>query len=204
MNNYTIPRNQPHQHQQVQHQAPQHNTQPQVQVQPHSIRHIVVLDSAGNNRVTVPVVTAGQNIQVYTTAAGVVTTSSSAPAVPAPQSNRSVQILNFGDALAARAAAAAAQNSVNNTVNLANIQTAVNPVITAAAATSSHHHQPTTRQGLAAANRQFSVSGNGSGGPADNVAAPGPSGGSGGGSGAAAAGAEPILVDSDSDDNSGR
>lgn len=213
MNNYTIPRNQPHQHQQVQQQAPQHDAQPQVQVQPHSIRHIVVLDSSGNNRVTVPVVTAGQNIQVYTTAAGVVTTSSSGASVPAPQSDRSVQILNFGDALAARAAAAAAQNSVNNPVNLANIQTVSNPVITAAAqaaTTSSHHHQPTTRQGLAAANRQFSVLGNGSGGPADNVAgevvvhtsAPGPSGG-GGGSGAAAAGAEPILVDSDSDDNSG-
>ena len=213
MNNYTIPRNQPHQHQQVQQQPQQQNAQPQVQVQPHSIRHIVVLDSSGNNRVTVPVVTAGQNIQVYTTAAGVVTTSSSGASVPAPQSDRSVQILNFGDALAARAAAAAAQNSVNNPVNLANIQTVSNPVITAAAqaaTTSSHHHQPTTRQGLAAANRQFSVLGNGSGGPADNVAgevvvhtsAPGPSGG-GGGSGAAAAGAEPILVDSDSDDNSG-
>merc|ERR1719457_426634 len=52
--------------------------------------------------------------------------------------------------------------------------------------------------------------GGGSGGLADNVAgevvvntsAPGPSGGAGGGSGNAAAGAEPILVDSDSDDNS--
>jgi len=211
MNNYTIPRNQPHQlGSNYQHQAQQLATQHQVR--PHNIRHIVVLDSSGNNRVTVPVVSGGQNIQVYTTAAGVVSNISSITTATMPQSNRSAQILNFGDALAARAAAVA-QNSVlsssNNPVTVANRLTAGCPVITAAAqAATTSSHQPTTRQGLAAANRQFSVLGGGS--LADNVAgevvvntsAPGPSGGGGGGSGNAAAGAEPILVDSDSDDNS--
>ena len=213
MNNYTIPRNQPHQlGSNYQHQAQQLATQHQVR--PHNIRHIVVLDSSGNNRVTVPVVSGGQNIQVYTTAAGVVSNISSITTATMPQSNRSAQILNFGDALAARAAAVA-QNSVlsssNNPVTVANRLAAGIPVITAAAqAATTNSHQPTTRQGLAAANRQFSVLGGGS--LADNVAgevvvntsAPGPSGGGGGGSGNAAAGAEPILVDSDSDDNSGR
>jgi hypothetical protein len=83
--------------------------------QPNNPRHITVLSANSSNRNSAVNRTTASSLLPNNSARGIVVNGND---LPQPLSDRVVQILSFGDALAARAASAAADNS--NLINLAN------------------------------------------------------------------------------------